>query len=422
MAVSFWADFLKPANFELLDKYPNANIKSAFCDCLAELGGLLFAELPEAKKLVAITYVLGQCSVDLAREGCTPERLIQDRAALSSCLRTLGIFIMFSAYQTDTAFHIDVADAVLPHLPKEAAPREKKGQLADPNNKAVRVSASWALANLTDTLVQAELERQATGEPEDFPVSLAKRILLTSIVSAQDAASAVNTKSNAVRCVGNMLYYLTRERVGPEEEFDSLMAAGTACLVTNIRSGKIMKIRWNACYAASNIMRKEGLEADYAWKRELVDCLLDTVVNFENFKVRINAAVALGSAGSRGCLGSLFLGVVAGLLHSLETCQGGEVLGEWQHQENLVSQLCCSLCSLLALCSSSQELAKVAGILADQWDLVSTSFSQSVRRISPEKTSSFLLASQTADRLGRDSGREEVTALVSLLTECSNNY
>jgi hypothetical protein len=426
MAVSFWMDFLKPSNFDLLDKYPNANIKSAFCDCLAEMGGLLFTELPEAGKMVCITYVLGQCIAtehDRESSPVTPERLIQDRAALSSCLRTLGIFVMFPAYLTDTAFHIDVADAVLPHLPAEEQRRSATGA-PDPNNKAVRVSASWALANLTDTLLQAERERRGDMAEEDaFPVRLARSVLQRSVVAALDTASAVNTKSNAVRCVGNMLFYLTRDRLGSEQEFDSLMASGTQCLVTNIRSGKIMKIRWNACYAASNVLRKEGLEAAYGWKQDLLDCLLDTVVHFNNFKVRINAAVALGSVAHRGTLGPGGLqSAVAALLASLEDSQGGEVLGEWQHQENLVSQLSCSLCSLIALAATSQELAGLAGQLAEQWDLVTSALTQSVKRISPEKTSSFLAASQSADRLGRDSAKEEVVALAELLTECANNY
>jgi len=418
MAVSFWVDFLKPSNFALLDRHPNANIKSAFCDCLAEMGGLLFAELPEAKKVVAITYALGQCSAEVDLQAA-PERLIQDRAALSSCLRTLGIFVMFPAYLTDAAFHIDVADAVLPHLPREG---EARRTAPDPNHRAVRVSASWALANLTDTLVQAERERLATGEPEEFPVRLAQDILATSVISALDNSSAVNTKSNAVRCVGNMLFYLTMERVGSEQEFDALMSKGTDCLVANIKSGKIMKIRWNACYAASNILKKEGLVKDFPWKRRLLDCLLDTVVNFQNFKVRINAAVALGSAGSRGVLGEQYMGAVGALLDALENTQGVEVFGEWQHQENLVSQLSCSLCSLVALAASAQEFARVAEAVADHWDLVTSALSQSVKRISPEKTSSFLAASQAADRLARDSHREEVAALADLLTQCANNY
>ena len=42
---------------------------------------------------------------------------IQDRAALSASLRALGIFIMFPCYLTDTTFHMDVTEALLPNLP-----------------------------------------------------------------------------------------------------------------------------------------------------------------------------------------------------------------------------------------------------------------------------------------------------------------
>ena len=281
LAVNFWIDFLKPGNLELLDKHPTANIRSAFCDCLAELGGFLFSELPQSKRLLVITFILSQCGEVAGEPGPPPplERQIQDRAALSSSLRTLGIIIMFPAHLTDTGVHIDCADAILPHLGPVAAGPGRAGGL-DPSNKAVRVSASWALANLTDTLVQAD-----TRAEEQFPISIARRILDTAVWAAADPASAVNTQSNAVRTVGNMLHWLTRERLDGEAEFERVMAAGTAAMVAAIHTGKIMKIRWNACYAASNVLRKPGLEQNYAWKRELLACLLDTVTNHQNFKV-----------------------------------------------------------------------------------------------------------------------------------------
>jgi hypothetical protein len=37
------------------------------------------------------------------------------------------------------------------------------------------------------------------GEPEDFPIEIVKKILKCGIAAATDSASAVNTKSNAVR-------------------------------------------------------------------------------------------------------------------------------------------------------------------------------------------------------------------------------
>ena len=201
LATAFWVDFLKQSNFELLDKYPNANIKSAFCDCISEMGGFLYDELPQSKKIVCISYILSQCQEEQDEARQSLERQIQDRAALSSSLRTLGIMIMYPSYLTDTAFHIDVADAVLPHLPAAKPAQQRTDSKAlDPSNKAVKISASWALANLTDTLVQADKKCE-----ENFPVTIGRKILYRAIGVAEDSASAVNTQSNAVRCVGNML-------------------------------------------------------------------------------------------------------------------------------------------------------------------------------------------------------------------------
>ena len=39
-----------------------------------------------------------------------------------------------------------------------------KSAAADPTNKTVRVAASWALANLTDVIVQAERDRKLAGD------------------------------------------------------------------------------------------------------------------------------------------------------------------------------------------------------------------------------------------------------------------
>jgi len=275
------------------------------------------------------------------------------------------------------------------------------------------------LANLTDTLVQSEKYCE-----EDFPVTIARNILYTAISAAKDPTSAVNTKSNAVRSVGNMLYYLTRDRVGGEGEFDKVMSAGAACMLNNIKTGKIMKIRWNACYAASNILRKEGLEKNYVWKVELLECLLETVRNFQNFKVRINAAVALGSAASRGTLGDFYIPVLEGLVESLGSTHSEEVFGEWQHQENLRDQLSISLCQVIALCKEEKEFSKLCSVVGDSWDLVETSLNHSIKRISPEKSSPFLAASQTAEQLARGNlaGREEVMMLCRLLRELAMDW
>ena len=67
-----------------------------------------------------------------------------------------------------------------------------------------------------------------------------------------------------------------------------MMDKGTRAIISNISGGKIMKIRWNACYAAANILRKPDVRENSGdWIKDLVSCLSDTVLNFQNFKARI---------------------------------------------------------------------------------------------------------------------------------------
>ena len=415
LATAFWVDFLKQPNFELLDKFPNANIKSAFCDCLAEMGGQLYSELPSPKKLVIVSYILSQCGEqDMEPGHLSLERQIQDRAALSSSLRTLGIMVMYPSHLQDTAFHIDVADAVLPHLPSAGhkPPVKSETKALDPSNKAVRISASWALANLTDTLVQAD--NCAEASEDEFPVSIARKILYKAVDSAQDPGSAVNTQSNAVRCVGNMLYYLNMERINCQEEFDKVMRDGVDSITGLIQTGKIMKIRWNACYAAGNVLRKSSIDANFAWKTSLVECLIDTVRNHQNFKVRINAAYALGCAVRRETLGDHYLDVIRVLVDSLGNTHSDEVAGEWTHMENLRDQIILSLCQLMSLCKETKEFVRICQVLGENCDLFESSLKLSIKRIAPEKCSPFLTASETSENLSKGGhGSKEEVAMVN---------
>jgi len=414
--VSFWIDFLKQGNFQLLDQHTNANIRSAFSDCLAEIGPEIFTELPEPKRIVCITYVLGQCKNALEMTETNSDLILQDRAALSSCLRTLGIFVTFPIYLTDTAFHTDVADAVLPHLPIRNKDKKGPKPSPDPGAKTVRVSASWALANLSDILIASKSEMERTGEFDEFPSSWLGQMLETGISLATDSASAVNTKSNAVRCVGNMLNYISPDIIS-DEKYQNLMDSGTRALITNISSGKIMKIRWNACYASANVLKKAGLsESTGPWVRDLVLCLINTINNFQNFKVRINAALALGSVWGRPVLGTQFFSVLQGLVSSLESSQNLEVFGEWQHQANLVDQLCITICHLLSFLENQQEFTKCCRMLHENWDVTETSFTSAAKRMAPEKFAPVLRARTHLEQFSPRN--DEESQVRSLLQSC----
>jgi len=416
LTVAFWVDFLKPANFEMLERLTNPNIRSAFADCLAEIGPELYTELPDKKRIVCITYILGQCKNLLDSEETNPEIILQDRAALSASLRALGIFIMFPCYLTDTTFHMDVTEALLPNLPLVKDKKTKSNP--DPGSKTVRVSGSWALANLTDILVQAKHQMELTGEYDEFPMGLVKKILNTAIFYALDANSAITTKSNVVRCIGNMLNYISPDYLSPDE-YSDLMERGARALITNITTGKSMKVRWNACYASSNLLKKEDITEDMGkWVLDLINSLSSLVLNFQNFKVRINAAVALGAVRNRNAISSLLFNVLESLVVGLESSQNLEVFGEYQHQSNLVQQLCLTLSHLITFITD-REFSRLKDVLYSNWDIVETSFLSAARNIPPNKFTPILEAHRHISAFSPRN--EEESSIQALFQSCVDN-
>lgn len=67
--------------------------------------------------------------------------------------------------------------------------------------------------------------------------------------------------------------------------------------------------------------------------------LTSLVVNFRNFKVRINAAAALATPVSRAMYGTHFVTIWDGLMNGLDNSQTMEDFNEYKHQDNLVNQV-----------------------------------------------------------------------------------
>ena len=67
----------------------------------------------------------------------------------------------------------------------------------------------------------------------------------------------------------------------------------------------MMKTRWNACYALVNTLQNPVLSpADSTWGADLFSTLTSVVVHCKNYKVRINATLALAQCTSRSSYGS----------------------------------------------------------------------------------------------------------------------
>lgn len=67
--------------------------------------------------------------------------------------------------------------------------------------------------------------------------------------------------------------------------------------------------------------------------------LTELVVNFRNFKVRINAALALASPKTRNLYGQYYIITWKTLLRALENSQYMEDFSEYKHRDHLIEQV-----------------------------------------------------------------------------------
>lgn len=66
---------------------------------------------------------------------------------------------------------------------------------------------------------------------------------------------------------------------------------------------------------------------------------MELVVSCKNFKVRINAAVALSAPNERLAYGCFYVPVWTALLKALENSQNMNDFTEYKHRDNLVDQV-----------------------------------------------------------------------------------
>merc|ERR1711860_475515 len=96
--------------------------------------------------------------------------------------------------------------------------------------------------------------------------------------------------------------------------------------------------------------------------------------------------------------------------------QNLEGFGEWQHQANLVDQLCLTICHLISFLANQQEFTKSCTMLNENWDMTEVSFVSAAKRIAPEKFAPVLRANTHLEQFSpRD---EEESRFKALLENC----
>ncbi|KAI9497178.1 armadillo-type protein [Zychaea mexicana] len=290
----------------------DAPVRSMTCDCLASMSKNVYERLPPPNQTLAITLLL-------------PLAADQDTNVRAAACRALGVFVLFPTLHEDPLFVSDMASAVLEQMGDKAL--------------LVRARASWAQGNLCDALVM-ESEKPEFDIREWVSMQVWADILTTATSAALDNDKL---RSNAVRSIGSLL------RITPHDYFGfgrnlQLVKKAMSGVTKNIESGSL-KTRWNACHAASNMLKNPefpiGDSDRHPWTDALYHALIQSVRQCRNYKVRINACLALAAPQERSKYGQQFDAVVQAVLGAWEACHKEEEneFQEYRYKEQLKDQV-----------------------------------------------------------------------------------
>ncbi|KAI8335129.1 armadillo-type protein, partial [Chlamydoabsidia padenii] len=322
----------------ILEKYiqqasmdPVPDVKVLTCDCLASMAKPVFEHLSARYQRLAMALLLP-----------LPED--EESQVRAAACRALGAFVLFPTLRQDTCFVSDMATVIL-------------DRMEDPVT-LVRLRASWAQGNLCDALVIA-------SDTPDFylrewiSISTWMKILGTSTVASLDNDKL---RSNAVRAMGSLLR-ITSPDYFQDRHGMFLLRDAMAGLTKNIENGSL-KTRWNACHAASNALKNDEFpigflqhqpqsaydidgelltqRQEYPWTSTLFRALIQALTQCKNYKVRINAALALATPHQQTRYGHHLNTIYQTVLSVWHDCHDPNVSTEFQeykYQEQLKHQV-----------------------------------------------------------------------------------
>ncbi|XP_019198974.1 PREDICTED: HEAT repeat-containing protein 6 [Ipomoea nil] len=256
---------------------------------------------------------------------------------------------------------------------------------------SVRITASWALANICDSLRHHVNVHSFDQHSLDSKASF-KWISLLIDSSLRLAKDNDKIKANAVRALGNLsrfvpltsnssAYYRPKKCTGHlmhssvqsfqrsddprnnpnsnkkllEEShwLEKMVQTFLSCVST----GNV-KVQWNVCHALSNLFFNETLNLqDMDWAPSVFSILLLLLRNSSNFKIRIQAAAALAVPATINDYGRSFVDVLQGVEHVIENLRTDQISApsNLKYRVALEKQLTSTMLHVLALSSQIDD-------------------------------------------------------------------
>ncbi|KAF9119508.1 HEAT repeat-containing protein 6 [Mortierella sp. 14UC] len=336
----WWKDILERHILKVFSE-ESPSFKALGCDCISHISADALNGLPNRLEVLVMSLVLGTA-------------MDENATTRAAACRAIGVFILFPSLREDCTSVVDLANTVL--------------DLCRDPNLTVRIRASWAVGNLSDSLVLLKSNGRDDVLEEALTLSFWTKIMRTALAICQDNEKL---KSNGIRAIGGLLR-VTFEGI-LERERHSLVKEAVYALIKHMEQGSL-KGRWNACYAMQNVLLNPdfpigstagtsyALDSDMvSWTNDVYGALLQAIQQSKNFKVRINACAALAVPKTRAKFGdqALFRNIVQVLMtavQNLDLEQGQHEFGEFQYRGQLETKLLRCLDHLLQISGGLSKL------------------------------------------------------------------
>jgi len=172
----------------------------------------------------------------------------------------------------------------------------------DPS-KSVQTNATWAFANLSDSLVANKINN--TKKPAILSDELLDKLF--EIATTRQITTKDKVRFNTMRILGNLLHIL-EEHHAKIPKFVNYVKDSKKILIHFLETDKLTKVQWNACMALGNFLSNKSLPLEKPdWSHDVYKVLANSLANSQNFKVKIKACIALSYTSDRNSYGHNFI-------------------------------------------------------------------------------------------------------------------
>ncbi|XP_058197735.1 uncharacterized protein LOC131313432 isoform X2 [Rhododendron vialii] len=401
--------------------HTSAMVRAASVTCFAGLTSSVFSALPKEKQ----DFVLNS-SINAALKDEVP-------SVRSAACRAIGVITCFpQIFQ-----RVEILGKFI-----DAAEINSRYSLV-----LVRITASWALANMCDSL--RHCIDAVTSKRSYVDSKVTSQLIARSIECAlRLTADGDKIKANAVRALGNLSRFVqfskqsgvddepvdgvslsqiisgaeklpARSDLGIRQKQQSVLSSFQGAFLDDslwlgrmvqaflscVATGNV-KVQWNVCHALSHLFLNETVKlADMDWAPSVFSILLVLLRDSPNYKIRIQAAAALAVPVTTLDYGGSFSDVIQGVELALENLSSDQITpSSFRYRTALEKQLTSTMLHLLALASNSSHqpimdfLVKKASFLEEWLKLLCLSLGETSTELESENN---CMVNQKKDMISR---------------------